>query len=299
MKRIRLSDRASAYLMIAPAVLLVVLLSLYLYGYAIWTSFQMMSPLLPPKFAGLKNYAAVITSIYFLRAVKNTLIFTAFTVPITVVLGVLTASLLNRRFWGGVGLKAMILLPWAIPTAISGVIWRGVFNDGWGALNASLYLMGLIPNYIRWLTTPNLAKFAVIVAQVWAQFPMAAVLTLAAIQAIPEELYESAAIDGAGVCQRFLYITLPNIKAMLAIVTVYEILMGLTTFDITYALTGGGPGTATILISYFTWAESFKMLNFGNGTALAVLLALTSLVLIVFGILRLVPTELILGGEGQ
>ena len=284
--------------MIAPALFLVVLLSLYLYCYAIWTSFRIMSPLLPPKFAGLKNYAAVITSIYFLRAVKNTLIFTAFTVPITVVLGVLTASLLNQRFWGGVGLKAMILLPWAIPTAISGVIWRGVFSDGWGALNASLYLMGLIPNYIRWLTTPILAKFAVIVAQVWAQFPMATVLTLAAIQAIPEELYESAAIDGAGVRQRFFYITLPNIKAMLAIVTVYEILMGLTTFDITYALTGGGPGTATILISYFTWAESFKMLNFGNGTALAVLLALTSLVLIVFGILRLVPTELILGGEG-
>jgi len=292
-------DATSAYLMIAPAVLLVVLLSIYLYFYAIWSSLQVLSPLLPPKFAGLKNYKAVITSIYFIRAVKNTLVFTAFTVPITVILGVLTASLLNRRFRGDVVLKATILLPWAIPTAISGVIWKGVFNDGWGSLNASLYMVGLIPKYIKWLTTPGLTKFAVIVAQVWSQFPMATVLTLAAMQAIPDELYESAAIDGAGVFQRFFYITLPNIKAMLAIVTLYETLMGLTTFDITYALTGGGPGTSTILISYFTWAESFKMLNFGNGTALAVLLALASLFLIVFGILRLIPPELILGGEGQ
>jgi ABC-type sugar transport system permease subunit len=282
--------------MIAPAVLLVAAFTLYPYIYALWSSIRVTSPLLPPAFAGLKNYEAVITSIYFLRAVKRTLIFTAASVPITVLLGLLTASLLNRRFFGDVVLKALVLLPWAIPISISGVVWRGFFNGGWGALNALLYMAGIIPKYIGWLTTPSLATLVVITVQVWTQFPFATVLILAAMQAIPEELYEAAAIDGAGLLQRFFYVTLPSIKAMLAIVVIFEILMGLTTFDLTYALTGGGPGTATTLISYFTYAESFKMLNFGNGAALAVILAAVSLVMIL-AILQLIPKGALIGGE--
>jgi ABC-type sugar transport system permease subunit len=275
---------------------LVVAFTFYPYIYALWSSIRVVSPLLPPAFAGLKNYRAVITSIYFLRAVKRTLIFTAASVPVTVLLGLLTASLLNRRFFGDVALKALVLLPWAIPISISGVVWRGFFNGGWGALNALLYMAGIIPKYIGWLTTPSLAMLVVITVQVWTQFPFATVLILAAMQAIPEELYEAAAIDGAGLLQRFSYVTLPAIRAMLAIVVIFETLMGLTTFDLTYALTGGGPGTATTLISYFTWAESFKMLNFGNGSALAVILAVVSLVMIL-AILQFIPKGALIGGE--
>ena len=187
-------------------------------------------------------------------------------------------------------MRGILLLPWAIPTAISGVIWKGVFADSWGALNASLYSLGLISNYVEWLTTPSLARLTVVIAHLWTQFPMAAVLILAAMQAIPNELYESAAIDGASPWQRFRYVTLPGIRAMLVIVTLYEILVALTAFDITYGLTGGGPGTATTLISYFTWAETFKMLNFGRGAALAVIIALISIILIV-GLLRAMPKD--------
>lgn len=296
LRRLTRSIRFSAYWMIAPAVLLVVAFTLYPYIYAIWSSIRVTSPLLPPAFAGLKNYEAVITSIYFLRSVKRTLIFTAASVPITVLLGLLTASLLNRRFIGDIALRALVLLPWAIPISISGVIWRGFFNGGWGALNALLYMAGIIPKYIGWLTTPNLATLVVITVQVWTQFPFATVLILAAMQAIPEELYEAAAIDGAGLLQRFFYVTLPSIRAMLAIVIIFEVLMGLTAFDLTYALTGGGPGTATTLISYFTYAESFKMLNFGNGAALAVILAAVSLIMIL-AILQLIPKGALIGGE--
>jgi len=295
-RRITGSITFSAYWMIAPAVLLVVAFTLYPYMYALWSSIRVTSPLLPPAFAGLKNYKAVVTSIYFLRAVKRTLIFTFASVPITVLLGLLTASLLNRRFFGDVALKALVLLPWAIPISISGVVWRGFFNGGWGALNALLYMAGIIPKYIGWLTTPSLATLVVITVQVWTQFPFATVLILAAMQAIPEELYEAAAIDGAGLLQRFFYVTLPGIRAMLAIVVIFETLMGLTTFDLTYALTGGGPGTATIFVSYFTWAESFKMLNFGNGSALAVILAVVSLVMIL-AILQFIPKGALVGGE--
>jgi len=295
-KRITGSVTFSAYWMIAPAVLLVAAFTLYPYIYALWSSIRVVSPLLPPAFAGLKNYKAVITSIYFLRAVRNTLIFTAASVPISVVLGLLVASLLNRRFFGDVALKALVLLPWAVPLAISGVVWRGFFSSGWGALNALLYMAGIIPKYIGWLTTPSLAMLAVITAQIWTQFPFATVLILAAMQAIPAELYEAASIDGAGILQRFFHVTLPGIRAMLAIVVIFEILMGLTTFDLTYALTGGGPGTATTVISYYTYAESFKMLNFGNGAALAIILALVSL-LMILAILQFIPKGALIGGE--
>ncbi len=297
LKSLLRAEKTNAYLMIAPALLLMSVFTIGPYIYAIVTSFQFKSPLLPqPTFAGFKNYKLVITSAYFLNAAKHTLVFTAFSVPAIVVLGVGVASLLNQRFLGDVFLKASILLPWAIPIAITGVIWRGVFNDTWGALNVVLYSIGLIPKYVGWLTTPWLATMAVVMAQIWTQFPMATVLTLAAMQAIPDELYESAAIDGAGVWQRFTHITLPGIKVMLVVVTLYETLMALTTFDLTYALTGGGPGTSTILISYFIWAETFKMLSFGKGAALAVILALISLI-IIFGILRLIPSDAFLGGE--
>jgi multiple sugar transport system permease protein len=286
----------AALVMVAPTILLVGLFTVYPYIYALWGSLQTLSPILPAKFVGLLNYKQVITSSYFVGTVKNTFIFSLVAVPAIVVLGVAVASLVNQKFLGDIALRGILLLPWAIPTAISGVIWKGVFADSWGALNAGLYGSGVISNYIEWLTTPNLAMLTVIIAHVWTQFPMAAVLTLAAMQAIPDELYEAAAIDGAGTWQRFRYVTLPGIQAMLVVVSLYEILVALTAFDITYGLTGGGPGTATTLISYFTWAESFKMLNFGRGAALAVLIALVSIVLI-FGLLRAMPKDALVEEE--
>ena len=280
----------AAIIMIMPTAILVALFTFYPYFYAIWGSFQTLSPILPPKFVGLSNYYQVITSSYFAGTVRNTLVFAVIAVPVIVALGTAVASLVNQQFRGGIALRAILLLPWAIPTAISGVICKGVFADSWGALNAVLYSLGLISDYIDWLTRPTLAMATVIVAHVWTQFPMAAVLILAAMQAISEELYDAAAIDGASVWQRFRYVTIPNIKAMLIVVSLYEILVALTAFDITYGLTGGGPGTATTLISYFTWAETFRMLNFGRGAALSVIIALVSIILIL-GLLRAMPKD--------
>lgn len=280
----------AALLMVAPILLLVGIFTIYPYLYALRGSLMTLSPLLPPKFVGLLNYQQVLSSSYFIGTVKNTFIFSLMAVPTIVILGVAVASLIDQKFPGDIVLRGILLLPWAIPTTISGVIWKGVFADSWGALNASLYNLGLISDYINWLTTPGLAMLTVVIAHVWTQFPMAAVLTLAAMQAIPDELYESASIDGADAWQRFRYITLPGIQAMLVVVALYEILVALTAFDITYGLTGGGPGTATTLVSYFTWAETFKMLNFGRGAALAVVIAIVSIIFIM-GLLRAMPKD--------
>jgi multiple sugar transport system permease protein len=284
-------------LMVAPALLLVALFTLYPFGQAIYESMRLTSPLFPPEFVGLQNFRDVLGSDYFLGATRTTLLFALVTVPLLVGFGLLTALLLNEPFWGNTALRAGMLLPWAIPASAAGVIWQWVFLDSWGALNAGLYTLGVIDEYVEWLTTPNLARFAVVVVFLWTQLPLTAVLLLAALQAVPDDLYEAAALDGAGPLGRFAAITLPAIRPMLVIAALYGLLMAITNFDITYSLTHGGPGSATTMLTYFTWAESFKMLDFGRGAALALIIAAGSLVAIL-ALLKAMPRDAILEGEG-
>ncbi|MGH2425856.1 MAG: carbohydrate ABC transporter permease [bacterium] len=281
-------DQPTAYIMIGGAVAIVAVFTLYPVGYALIGSLYNLSPILPTSFAGLMNFSQIFGSQYFGFALKTTAVFALLTVPAIVVLGLLVALLLDRRFRGDGFVKVAILLPWTIPAATGGVMWKGVFADSWGALNGTLYQLGLIREYISWLTDPTLAVAATTVAQVWAQFPLAAVLLLAAMQAIPDELYEAAAIDGASGLRRFAAVTFPHIRPMLIVVILFELLLALTAFDLIFAMTGGGPGTATTVLSYFIWSESFKMLSFGRGMALAVIIAGMAVILIA-GLLRFMP----------
>jgi ABC-type sugar transport system permease subunit len=282
--------------MAGGAILAVGAFTLYPVGYALLGSLRTLSPILPPAYVGLANYRLVFGSPYFGMALLRTAQLAAGTVPAVLVLGVLIAALLAQRFRGNLLVKVAILLPWAIPATAAGVLWRGIFADSWGALNAVLYQAGLIHQYIGWLTTPRLAVTATVVAQVWAQFPLAAVLLLAAMQAIPPDLYEAAALDGAGGLRMFGAITLPHIRPMLVVVALFQVLVALTAFDLVFALTGGGPGTATTVLSYFIWAETFKMLSFGTGLALAVIIAALALVVIA-ALMRLMPHDALLGPE--
>jgi multiple sugar transport system permease protein len=266
--------------MAAPVFLLVAIFTLYPVARAIYQSTRIESPIFPSRFVGLKNYQDVLGGLYFWDATRTTLGFAAVTVPLLIGLGILTALLLNESFFGNTLLRVGMLLPWALPATVAGLVWKWIFLDSWGALNAGLYTAGLIDNYVPWLTTPDLARPAVMVVFIWTQLPLTAIFLLAALQAIPGELYDAAAIDGAGVFRRFWSITLPGIRPMLVIVTLYALLMALTNFDIVYSLTQGGPGTATTMLTYFTWVESFKKLSFGTGSALAVMIALASLVFI-------------------
>jgi ABC-type sugar transport system permease subunit len=254
---------------------------------------QLSSPFFPARFVGLDNYRSVASSPYFVDAVRVTSTFAALAVPLVVVMSLLIALLLNERFFGNTALRAGMLLPWALPASITGIVWKFMFLDSWGAVNVILYELGVIDSYIAWLTSPPLAMMAVLIAFAWAQTPLATALLLIAVQAVPGELYDAASLDGAGAWSRFRAITLPSIRPMLVIVVLYELLMAITTFDITYSLTHGGPGTATTLLTYFTWSESFKMLNFGNGAALAILIALASVAVIIV-LLRAMPRDALL-----
>lgn len=293
----RTSHARTGVLMAAPSFLLILALALISVGRAVYESTYSSSPIFPTEYVGFDNYRAVLDSPYFADAARNTLYFTLVTVPIMIVLGVLVALLLNERFIGNTVLRIGMILPWAVPPTVAGVIWQWIFNDSYGALNSGLYSAGIIDRYIQWLTDPDLARLAVIVVFVWSQLPLAAIFLLASVQAVPDDLYDAAAIDGAGPFGRFWTITLPAIRPMIVVVALFEALMAITNFDITYSLTQGGPGSATTLLTYFTWAESFKMLDFGRGSALAIMIALGSLVAILI-LIRAMPKDALLEGDG-
>lgn len=274
--------------LLLPALVVIGMLSIVPIARAIYSSFRQTSPLLPPKFIGLGNYYAVIESGAFLTAWRVTLQFTAITVVMTTILAMISASALNSSFRGSSIVKPLVLLPWAVPGVIAGVIWRWMFNNNYGAINTILHAMGVIDEYVYWLSKPTLALLAASIAQTWSLLPLSIILIMAALQNIPEEQYEAARLDGANSLQLYRYVTFPHIRTSVVIVALYNSLMGLTAYDIVYTLTAGGPGTATSVISYFTWTISFTQLNIGQGAALATIIALVSIVFIV-GILRALP----------
>lgn len=286
------------YFMIFPALGLIVFFTLYPFGHALWTSFHRINPVLPgTPFVGFQNYHEVLTGYYFVKSLKNTLVLIAFSVPIIVVFSILIARLLMERFTGRSILRPVVLVPWVIPSAITGLIWQWIFNGSYGGLNTLLYRLGFINEYIPWLTEALTAKIGVTIAFIWAQLPFPIILIMAALTAIPRDLYDAARVDGANTAQCFRFITWPYIRTMTVIVIIYESLTCFTSYSILYSMTGGGPGTATTLISYYIWSESFNQLQFGQGAALAAMIAGFSLMFI-FAIIKAIPSQIMLEGEG-
>jgi multiple sugar transport system permease protein len=280
-----------------PVLLIVITFTVFPFGYAIYNSlFQIVLVLPIQPFVGLKNYVQVFTSVYFREALLNTLLFMAVTAPIIVIVALGVGRLLLTRFVGRGIIRAVVLLPWAIPGAISGILWYWIFQDQWGILNTVLVKVHIIARGIEWLDNRNLAKVSTMIAHIWTQIPFASVLLMAALSTINKEMYEAAEVDGAGPFRRLLHITLPHVSGMMGVAFIYELIMGLTTYDVTYSMTGGGPGGATTLLSYFIWAESFSQLNFGRGAALGVIVALITLGLILL-ILRAIPSGVSLEEE--
>jgi multiple sugar transport system permease protein len=241
-------------------------------------------------FIGLKNFEDVITSYYFKTALINTGVYTAASVAGVILFGLLVALLLNSKIRSVNALKIIILLPWAIPAVVAGLMWKWILNSDFGIFNAVLYSLGAIDSYIPFLADPTLAKLSLVLAHIWKEGPLAAIFLLAGLQLIPNEYYEAAKIDGGSGLSVFRFITLPLLRPILLVVLVYETMTAILTFDIVYVLTGGGPGDATSLISWFAYAEIYKSLNLGTGIALSIIIALITLVLIIL-YMRALRTE--------
>jgi ABC-type sugar transport system permease subunit len=287
-----LSQRIYPYLSILPVAIVIALFAIYPIIHAVRMSFYQYILTRPDvhPFVGLGNFVNVITSYYFKDSIQITAIYTVASVVGVIIYGLGVALLLNTKIRLSTPLKIVILLPWALPAVVSGLLWKWILHADFGILNGMLYAVGLIDSYIPFLATPTLAKASLIMAHIWKEGPLVAIFFLAGLQLIPDELYEAARIDGGSGWKTFRHVTLPLLRPIFLVVIVYETMTAILTFDTIYVMTGGGPANSTALISWFAYAEIFKSLNLGNGIALSIIIALITLVLIIL-YLRVLRTE--------
>ena len=170
--------------------------------------------------------------------------------------------------------RALVLLPWAVPPVANGLMWSFIFNSRYGSLNATLYSLGLIDEFIRFLSSPVLAFAAVVVAYVWRVMPFSALLYHAALAGIPKDLYEAAQVDGASAWKQFRYITLPLLRPVTAVLLILRTAFAIMIFDEVFALTNGGPGDSTWTAAWYSYWTSFRLIQFDTGSASAFVLAI-------------------------
>ncbi len=227
---------------------------------------------------GIENYRVVLGDPGWWRAVGNTLFFSAVSVAIETVLGMVFALVMDAHLPGRGLVRAAVLVPWAIPTVVSAQIWNWMFNDIYGVLDKLLLGLGLIRNPIAWTADPHFAMAAIILVDVWKSTPFMALLSLAALQLVPAELREAAAIDGMGPVATFFRVTLPLIRPALLVAVVFRLLDALRIFDAIYVLTGNNESTMSMSIYARRGLMDFQ--DAGGGSAAATLLFLTVAVLI-------------------
>jgi multiple sugar transport system permease protein len=223
-------------------------------------------------FFGLGNFAQAPRDELAGPAVIRTLQFAALVVVATTMAALGVALLLNERFPGVRIVRVVVLLPWAIAPLVAGVTWQLVFHITYGALNAVLLVLGVIPAPVGWLSDPGLAYVAIVIGQVWLAIPFASLILLARLQGLPPWLYRAAEMDGAGRWARFRYVTMPLLGSTLLVVVLVELIVSLQTFDLVYALTSGGPALSTTVLSLLIYDRSFQELRIGYGASLAVLM---------------------------
>lgn len=265
----RARERAG-WLFIAPNLAAVLVFLVFPLVFSLYLSFHSWDLFSPPRFVGLRNYRRLFGSDpLFLIALRNTAVFTVLTLVPTVVIGVGVAGLLNRKV-PGIGLfRTMAFLPLVASTVAMAVVWRFMFTTDGGLLNVMLAWVG-VPA-VPWLTDPDWALVSLSIVTVWKSLPFATVILLAAMQGVPETLYEAAKIDGAGALRRFRSITLPLIRGPLSFVFVITVINSVQAFDQAYALTGGngGPETGTYLLGIMLFQRAFGFYEVGYASALA------------------------------
>ena len=286
-------ERRLAWLLIAPSFIVVfalVLLPIVRAGWMSLHSINLKRPAQGQPFVGLDNYIEIFRDPSFWQSTGRTLYFLVVSISVEVVIGVAVAVLLNQEFRGRGLLRAIVLIPWALPITVDAMMWLWILNPTYGALNSLLWQLGLIDSYRTWLSSPWTAMNMVILADVWKVTPLVVLLTLASLQTIPPTLYEAAKVDGAGAWRSFWRITIPLLRPALAIVLVIRSMDAFRVFDIIYIMTAGGPSDGTKVISYYTYLEAFSFLRMGRASALAYLMTIV-IILMAALYIRLVNRE--------
>ena len=245
------------------------------------------------SFTGLGNFSRMLTDLTVASTISFSLWFTLISVIFHILLGVPLALLLNRKFFGRKILRSVVIIPWALPTIAAGIAFFWGFDDMYGFVND--IIRRFAPDFVfHWLVNRQGAQAAVIIADVWKNMPFFAILILSGLQSIPDEVIEAAKVDGANAWRRFWSITLPHIMPLLIVMTIFTSLWRLTSFDLVFAMTSGGPGAATSLLAYRIYVEAFMTLNFGYAGAISTVLFLTMVIIatVGFSLKKLVDYEL-------
>jgi multiple sugar transport system permease protein len=264
-----------AWFLLLPSVLIVLAIILYPTLYGIGLSFREMRltrPDLGTGFVGLAHYAKAMHDYVFWIAVKNTVVYTSAAVVLELGLGLASAVALNQKLPGLRWMGVIILLPWFLPNVVAGNMWALMLDSRLGVINDVLVRIGVLETYKAWFADPSTALATAVVVEAWHSFPFFTLLLLAALKGIPDELYQSAAIDGATVFQRFLHITLPMLKMVIVAAVVLRVISIVNSPDLLLILTNGGPGHATMVLSLYAFTNAYRAFDFGYAGALSVMM---------------------------
>jgi ABC-type sugar transport system permease subunit len=281
-------DERNALALLAPLMIVLALVAIFPIVYSFCTSLydiNLARPLRRP-FVWFDNYVQMLGETRIQIALWRTAVYTLVTVAGTTLAALAVALFLNETFRGRRILAILLLVPWATPSVVNGLMWKWIYDSNYGVLNGLLSSLGLIDGYKIWLADPNKTLYLIANAAIWKQMPLSAILLLVTMKSIPEDLYKAARVDGANVLQRFLHVTLPALRPGLMLVLVYETMISVRHFDLFMLLTQGGPGNASSTLSWQIYIETFRSLHFGNGSALAYILACVTFVL-GYGMIRL------------
>ena len=237
-------------------------------------------PQLKSPFIGLENYQELLHDSVARHSFWVTLLFVSTTTFFELLLGLLLALLIHHRFPGRGSLRACVLIPWAIPTVVSAQMWRFLFNDAYGMINYAIFGHG-VAHYIPWLAKPGTALFAIILADIWKTSSFAALLILAGLQIIPEELYQAAKVDGASMWRRFWHVTWPLIRPAILVALLFRTIDAFRVFDLAFVMTQGGPADATNVLQLYGYKKMFVEGWMGYGSTISVSVFVIVLVLAV------------------
>ena len=286
----RIQERLLGYALIAPVALLILVLIAYPFLNAIWLSLTEKMVGYPARFIGLQNYATLLESPRFRIVAWNSVVYTVGSVGTKLVIGMVMAVALHKAVRGNQLLRGFLLLPWVIPTVVIALTWRWLLDLYRGLFNVGLHDLGLIGSGIHWLGNPDLAMLSVIMANVWRGFPFFGVSFLAAMQTVPQDLYDAAAVDGASAWQQFWRVSLPSVKGVVAIVTLLSTIWTLNDFNIVYIMTRGGPGAATHIFATYSYELGIQSQRWGMAMA-ASMYSLPVIALLIIFVVRYLHRE--------
>ncbi len=264
--------RLTPYWLLAPAVIVTAVIVFLPMVQAVVTSFYDLVLFRPnaSRFVGFGNYVKLWSDPVFWVSLWHTVVWIGLTVPLQMGLGLIAALLLNREFpWRGLA-RALVIIPWALPSVVIALMWRWIYDPNTGVLNDILLYLQVVQSAVPWLADPNVALYAIIATLTWQGFPFFAVMILAALQGIPRSQYEAASLDGASTWRQFRHITLPGIMPVLATAGLLRVIWVANSMDVIFVMTGGGPGYATHTLPLYAFIRARQNLDFGYGSAIAV-----------------------------